>query len=99
MSRDHLFLLNSKTQKKFGIFLWQEEGPFFLFSADFLCFYGIPFKHDTREEERRGGVARANTRAKRRSRKRDRKKERRRRKASIRPFYAGEIAFASHHRG
>ena len=31
-------------------------------------------------------------------REKERKKERRR-KASIRPFYAGEIAFASHHRG
>ena len=71
-----------------------------MFSADFLCFYGIP--NTTLEKKNVELVSRArifepNVGAERET---ERKKERRRRrKASIHPFYAREIAFASHHRG
>ena len=73
MSRDHL--LNSKDPKKVWNFsLARRKDLFFVFGRFFVFLWDS--QHDTREEERRVDVARANIRAKRRSRKRDRKKER-----------------------
>ena len=95
MSRDHL--LNSKDPKKVWNFsLARRKDLFFVFGRFFLFLWDS--QHDTREEERRVGVARANIRAKRRSRKRDRKKEG---GGGKHPFirFTREIAFASHHRG
>ena len=80
MSRDHL--LNSKDPKKVWNFsLARRKDLFFVFGRFFVFLWDS--QHDTREEERRVGVARANIRAKRRSRKRDRKKERKKEEESI----------------